>query len=165
MKDKQLLNYSCDKCKSRFENNTDFKEHVKNVHKKSQDPQVEYTCDKCHKMFQTNNDLKKHVTMSHKSENNVNNNKLIFFHAINERDCEKHKTSYVEQKLNVEFSCDNCNNTNGTNICLDCPRLFCLTCAQQINTEKVINTALKKGILDKQMESNQFICKDCFKIR
>ena len=36
---------------------------------------------------------------------------------------------------------------------------------KKTNTDKVINRALETGVLDKQMEPKQFICKDCFKKR
>ena len=165
------IEYSCDKCESTFKTNSDIIEHVTKVHEKLQDSQTKYTCDECHDTFQTNNELEEHVTTSHKTKNNIlKTNDTFSCNYCNEKftkvsDHENHVSKHDEQILNIESLCHNCDKVNETSKCIDCPKIYCLACVKTINTDKVLKMALAKGILDKKMESNKFICKECFKNR
>ena len=141
------------------------------MHEKGQTFQDKHTCEKCPKTFQSSNDMKEHISLLHKSENDmyITNETFSCNNCDNKfttrSDYTKHITVHDEHKSNLKLLCQNCNITNGTNSCLDCPKTFCVSCAKKINTDKVINKAVETGVIDKQMEPNKFICKDCFKKR
>ena len=49
------------------------------------------------------------------------------------------------------------------NVCLDCTQYYCKLCVKIINIKSDMDKALQTGILEKELDQNEFICKACFK--
>ena len=166
--------FPCNKCNRKFTYKDTLEQHIKLKHNTKM-----YLCDQCDYESTDEKTMTTHTDVLHKNgysceycdfESEEKEKLTIHKKENHELPCEYCETEFVtESSLNLHINfkhnhenkicCEWCKNSEGKKVCIDCKKKSCDPCitgANQ-NSKEIMDKVLKKGIIDKMLETNEFV--------
>ena len=150
--------YSCDACDYKATEEIKIKTHKDVVHKNV------YSCEFCEFESEQNDKLTMHMKSNHELSCDICETKFVTENSLNmHMNYKHHKENMNENKVLCEW----CKNNIGQKICIDCSKNCCDPCAIGVNqnSKEIVDRALRRGIINKALETKELICIGCINKR